>query len=305
MESQPARRYVLLSACKNESEFIGSCIESIRRQTVPPLAWVIVDDGSTDGTCKIIEPYLAACPSIELIRLPQGRPRCFGAKDRAINQAYERIRHLAFDFVGVLDTDVSLPRPDYYERVLRAFDEDPALGLAGGRVHERRAGEWREREVNVDWSVAGCVQLFRRSCFDAVGGFVPLACGGSDTLAELQLRSRGWATRALPDLAVHHHRPTSSAGGMLRGYYRLGVLDAAFGSHPLFMLVKCLRRSSHRPWLAGAAALYAGYLAHHLEGGGLLIPEDVSRHLRSEQVERLRGLLPLRAGRAAARPAPR
>jgi len=289
-------RYVLLSACKNESEFIGLCIESVRRQTVPPHAWMIVDDGSTDSTCEIIESYLPDCPYIELIRLPSGRPRSFGSKDRAIQLAYERVRGSDFEFVGVLDTDVSLETPDYYARVLQEFQAYPSLGIVGGFVYERQGTEWRERPVNTSWSVAGCIQLFRRECFDAIGGFVPLEFGGSDTLAELQLRMQGWDTCSLPGLPVHHYRPTSSAGGLMRGYYRLGLLDASFGSHPGFMVVKCLRRITHRPWFIGAAALYAGYALYHLRGGGLLIPEPVSRHLRKEQVDRLRGLLRLQGG---------
>jgi len=294
MELRMSGRYVLLSACKDESEFIGLCLESVRRQTVPPLTWIIVDDGSTDGTPEIIESYAADCPYIELIRLPPGRPRSFGAKDRAIQLAYERVRSREFAFVGVLDTDVSLESPDYYETVLREFKTHADLGIAGGRVYERQAGSWRERQVNTAWSVAGCVQLFRRECFDAIGGFVPLECGGSDTFAEFQLRMQGWQTRSLDGLPVHHYRPTSSAGGLLRGYYRLGVMDASFGSHPAFMLVKCVRRLLYRPWVVGAAALYAGYLVHHLRGRQLKIPIAVSRYLRKEQVGRLRNLLRLR-----------
>jgi len=296
MESRMPGRYVLLSACKDESEFIGLCLESVRRQTISPQAWVIVDDGSTDGTCEIIESQLSACPYIQLIRLPPGRPRCFGAKDRAIQVAYERIRGLDFEFVGVLDTDVSLESPNYYATVMEAFEAQPDLGVAGGMVYERRGTGWSEREVNTPWSVAGCVQFFRRVCFDAIGGFVPIECGGSDTLAELQLRMQGWATRSLPGLPVHHYRPTSSATGLVRGYYRLGVLDASFGSHPAFMLVKCIRRIPYRPWVVGAAALFVGYLGHYLRGGRLMIPSPVSSHLRKEQINRLRGLVRLRGG---------
>jgi GT2 family glycosyltransferase len=283
-------RYVLLSACKNESEFIGLCLESIRRQTVPPHAWVIVDDGSTDRTCEIIESYLPACPYLQLIRLPSGRARSFDSKDRAIQLAYERVRDTDFEFVGVLDTDVSLETPDYYARVLQEFQAHPRLAIAGGLVYERQGARWRERPVNRAWSVAGCVQLFRRACFDAIGGFLPLEFGGSDTFAELQLRMHGWETRSLPELRVRHYRPTSTAGGLIRGYYRLGRLDASFGSRPDFMAVKCLRRIRYRPWFIGAAALFAGYAFYHLRGGRLVIPEAVSRHLRKEQGERLRGL---------------
>lgn len=284
--------YVLLSACKDEEEFIAACLESVCRQTIAPKAWVIVDDGSADRTCEIISSYLGKCPFLTLIRLPVGRPRGFDSKDRAIQIAFDRVRSLAFDFVGVLDTDVTFPSEQYYELVLKYFDADPRLAIAGGVVWEHDGLDWRERAVNVPWSVAGCVQLIRRECFEKVGGFMPLACGGSDTLIELHLRMQGWKTQSIQGLQVHHHRRTSSSGGLLRGYYRLGELDASFGSHPAFMLIKTLRRVPMKPRVTGAIALLAGYLAYYARGKHPIVPTTIVRYLRNEQLSRLRHLLP-------------
>jgi glycosyltransferase involved in cell wall biosynthesis len=249
--------------------------------------WVIVDDGSTDDTAAIVESYLPRCAYIRLIRLPPKKDRSFGSKDRAINQAYATLRDMAFEFVGVLDTDVSLESSDYFKDVLAAFAANDKLAITGGVVCEEKRGVFRERAINVPWSVPGCVQTFRRRCYDIIGGFVPLEHGGSDTLMELELRRRGYVTQTIPHLRVRHHRRTSSANGILRGLFRLGQLDASFGSHPLFMVAKCLRRTTHQPLLVGAVMIYAGYLAYHLRGYPYRVPAEVTAFLRKEQLSRL------------------
>lgn len=279
-------RFVLLSSFKNEAEHLGKCLGSIASQSCLPLAWVMVDDGSTDQSTSIVESFLPRCPFIRLIRLPPRSARSFDAKDRAINQAYATIRTLDFDFVGIQDPDTSLESSDYFRDVLTAFSSDQKLAITGGVVCEVRRGRFQERVTNVPWSVPGCVQMFRRRCYDLVGGFVPLECGGSDTLMELEMRRRGYTTRTVPHLRVFHHRPTSSAGGVLRGYFRLGHMDAAFGSHPLFMFLKFLSRLPQRPLLAGAVMIYAGYLAHHLRRRPRQVPAEVTQHLRKEQLRR-------------------
>jgi len=291
MTEDHVHRFALLSACKNEATVIRHTLESVIAQTEKPVAWVIVDDGSTDGTPEIIESYLPELPFLTFIRLDAGRPRCFGSKDRAIEMGYEAISNEEFDYVGVFDTDIGLPSVDYLKDVMAAFDASPKLGIAGGVICEKENGVFKERKINVPWSVAGCVQMFRRECYEKIGGFVPLQYGGSDTFAELQVRMHGWETRSIQGLEVYHYRPTSSAGGVLRGYFRAGMLAGSFGSHPLFMLVKCVRRTSHKPFIVGACALWLGYVSYTLRRMERLIPDEVVRHLRNEQKRRLRALI--------------
>ncbi|MEP4078155.1 glycosyltransferase [Haloferula sp.] len=291
MTVEHVHRFALLSACKNESSVIRHTLESVIAQTEKPVEWVIVDDGSTDGTPEIIESYLGDLPFLTLIRLDAGRPRCFGSKDRAIEMGYKEIAEKEFDFVGVFDTDIGLPSKDYFREVMAAFDASPKLGIAGGVICEKEDGVFKERKINVPWSVAGCVQMFRRECYDKIGGFVPLQYGGSDTFAELQVRMNGWETRSIQGLEVYHYRPTSSAGGVLKGCFRAGMLAGSFGSHPLFMLVKCARRLSHQPFIVGACAFWFGYVSYSLRGKERLIPDEVVKHLRNEQKGRLRALV--------------
>ena len=290
--SRPAHRYVLLTAAKNEEAYIGTAIGSVLRQTVPPVAWLVMDDGSTDRTAAIVADHAARHGFIRLRSNRSGGARSFGAQYRAINAAYAQVRDEDFDFVCVQDADIAPANADYFERLLQAFDADPRLGIAGGYIHERSAGEWRCRRSNAPHSVAGGVQMFRRRCFEQIGGYTPLAFGGEDWLAQIEAQALGWRVRALTELAVHHHRPTSTADGRLRGLFRMGMRDASFGSHPLFELMKCARRITERPALLSALVRYAGFVWYLQTVRRPSLSSEQVKRLRDEQMLRVREWLP-------------
>lgn len=281
-------RYVVLTAAKNEDRYIAATIESVLRQTTRPAAWFIVDDGSTDKTAEIVASYAIAHPFIHLLSTSAGAKRSFGAQYRAINAAYEvACTTLDFDFVAMQDADIELPQSDYYSRLIASFESEPRLGVSGGYIHERAGTEWKCRPSNSTQAVAGGIQMFRRICFDAIGGYKPLAFGGEDWLAQLDVKAIGWTVRPVTQLPVHHHRPTSTADGRTRGLFRMGMRDASFGSHPLFELLKCLRRAGEKPYLLGSAIRYAGYTWFACTGPGPVIPSDKVGPLRADQVSRL------------------
>lgn len=291
-------RYVLLTAAKNEERYIGTTIESVLRQVKQPAAWFIMDDGSSDKTAEIVAGFAKKHSFIRLHSSRSGGQRSFGAQYRAINTAYAiATAGMSFDFVGVQDADIELAQIDYYAWLLASFDCDPHLGVSGGYIYERTSAGWASRPSNSPLSVAGGIQMFRRSCFEAIGGYKPLAFGGEDWLAQIDAKAAGWSVRPLPELPAHHHRPTSSADGRMRGLFRMGMRDGSFGSHPLFEVVKCLRRSSEKPYLVGSCVRYAGYICYALSRPGPTIPPDKANQLRVEQIGRLKAYLPLRRRR--------
>lgn len=284
-------RYVLLTAAKNEEQHIGEAIRSVLRQSVRPTAWFIVDDGSTDETAAIVQAFAALYPFIRLHRSGRnaGGGRSFGSKDRAINEAYRLARRLDHDFVGVQDADIAPEQNTYYEDILREFWADERLGIAGGYIYERSGKTaWRCRRENAVDSVAGGIQMFRRACFEQLGGYTPLHVGGEDWLAQLEARMAGWEVRAYPEQHVFHHRPTSSADGKLRGLFRLGLMDGAFGSNPVFELCKCGRRLFAKPYLASGLVRLAGYVWWTLTGRRPLISPEKVGFLRKQQLTKLR-----------------
>ena len=168
-------KYILLTAAKNEGQYIGQTIESVLAQSVLPVKWFIVDDGSTDQTAHIVQRFAARNPFIQLLSSGTNGARSFGSKDKAINAAYEEAKKQDFDFIGILDADITFERPDYYESMLGMFSANPRLGIVGGYIHERTGGEWQCRKGNSVDSVAGGMQLFRRICYEQIGGYTPHA----------------------------------------------------------------------------------------------------------------------------------
>ena len=283
--------FVLITAAKNEEQYIGFAIESVLRQTAPPLAWFVVDDGSTDRTAEIVAGYAADHAFIKLVRKGSSAKRSFGAQYRAIGSAYELARELPFEYVCVQDADIAPARSDYFETLLNEFEFDRTLGITGGYIHERVGGEWRCRAANSPRAVAGGVQMFRRACFDEIGGYTPLLYGGEDWLAQIDAQRLGWTVRPQTDLTVHHYRATSSAGGRLRGLLKLGMRDGSFASHPVFELFKCVRRLREKPIVVSATLRYLGYLWYHLSARRPALSPAKVAYLRREQAARVRAAL--------------
>jgi poly-beta-1,6-N-acetyl-D-glucosamine synthase len=121
--------YILITPAHNEEAFIEKTIESVINQTVLPVKWVIVDDGSTDKTREIVGRYLVRYRWIEMVQMPQRRDRSFAAKVTAFNAGYERVKGLPYEIIGNLDADISFEK-DHFEFLTRKFSEDPTLGVA-------------------------------------------------------------------------------------------------------------------------------------------------------------------------------
>ena len=286
------KRYVLLTAAKNEETHIGDAIQSVLRQTVRPFAWFIMDDGSSDRTASIVQQFATEHPFIRICSANSREGRNFGSQYKALQAAYELAKPLEFEFLGVQDADIAFERNEYYEDILDEFVRKSRLGIAGGYVYERVDGNWRSRPSNSEDSVAGGIQMFRRSCFEEIGGYKPLYYGGSDTLAQIEAQMAGWEIMTRPDHHVFHYRPTSSAGGLVRGIFRAGMEDASFGSHPVFEFLKCCRRATNKPFILGSFIRWCGYVWWNTSGKKPVIHPDKVAFLRNYQLGKLRRFVP-------------
>jgi len=287
-------RYVIITPAHNEEAFIAKTAESVVAQTIRPIKWVVVNDASTDRTHEIIERFVVKYDFIELVNLERAAGRHFGNKVRAFNAGIERLANLNYGFIGNLDADISF-EPSYYEDILRKFDTDPNLGLAGGMVHSCVNGKYESQEVAID-SVAGAVQLFRRGCFAQVGGYSPLPNGGIDAAAEIVARMHGWTTRTFSENKVLEHRRTGSANASPlvskinegRRFYSLGYSFS-------FFLIRCFYRLMKPPKVLGSTAALLGFLSSRMRGDPIALPPDAVRFLRGEQRMKLRRVLRLTA----------
>jgi len=290
MSQQP---YVIITPAHNEESFIARTAESIVAQTVRPSKWVVVNDASGDRTREIIEQLVREHSFIELVNLDRAAGRHFGNKVRAFNAGFEQVAKLDYEFVGNLDADISFG-PVYFENILRRFDADPRLGLAGGMVHSWVDGKYESQEVALD-SVAGAVQLFRRGCFEQIGGYRPLPNGGIDAAAEIAARMHGWTTRTFPEYQVREHRRTGSATAKpLVSRIKEGRRMHSLGYGLLFFLFRCLYRSTDKPVILGSCAALYGFLASALAGSPIALPPEVVRFLRQEQHGKLKRALGLK-----------
>lgn len=277
--------YVLITPARDEAEFIDRAITSVLSQTKRPLRWVIVSDGSTDGTDALVQKSAALHPWIVAMRMP-GRPdRSFDGKAVAVNAAYAQLVSLPFSVVASLDADVSFA-PDHFAFLLEKLAADEALGV----VSTALADTYDYRFMNPE-HVSGACQVFRRACFEDIGGYQAVA-GGVDHIAVITARMRGWSTRTFTERSLVHHRRLGAARlGTIAAKFHDGALDYALGGHPLWELARSAYQLTRPPIVAGGVSLFAGYLWSSLRRAERPVSRDLVKFRRREQMTRLRALL--------------
>ena len=278
--------YVLITPARNEATTISKTLDAVCAQSVKPLEWIIVSDASTDDTDSIVTSYTVQYPFIRLLRVERSGGRTFGAKARAFRRGYEALSTASYEYIGNLDADVSF-QPEYFETLLDRFNADPLLGISGGMIWDCLGS--RIRPLNeADHSVAGAVQLFRRACFESIGGYMELP-GGIDAIAEHAARSKGWRTRSFPELQVLHFRPVGSAGqSAWRAAFRQGMNQRRFGWTPWYVLARTPFRWHDRPLVLATILRTTGYFWAMLKREPCMIPDDLRAFIRTEQSSMLR-----------------
>jgi poly-beta-1,6-N-acetyl-D-glucosamine synthase len=278
--------YVLITPARNEEAFIELTLKSMVKQTVRPLKWVIVSDGSTDRTDEIVKKYTAEHDWIELLRMPERKDRNFGGKVFSFNAGWDRVKGLNYDIIGNLDADMSFDA-DVFEVIMNRFAENPKLGVGGVPFTEGK-GTYDFRFSSVE-HVSGACQMFRKECFDAIGGYRPMKGGGIDVLAVLTARMKGWQTRTFPERSCFHHRSMGSAKHSAAAIsFKLGQKDYMLGRHPLWQLFRAVYQMARPPYIVGGSTLFAGYFWCVLKRVERPVPEDVVKFQRREQMNRLK-----------------
>jgi glycosyltransferase involved in cell wall biosynthesis len=282
------RSYVLVTPVRDEAGTIARTIGAVTRQTLPPSEWIVVSDGSTDGTNELVEAAARTHGWIRLMALPPRTGRSFAAVVQNTEAGVSALQVRDYEYIGLLDADLDF-QADYFETLIKRFEASPHLGLAGGVVID--LGRPKDRFPRNRIDVPGAVQLFRRDCFDRLGGLVAIPEGGWDSLTCAMARMSGFETKLFTDLVVDHLKPRNiSQGGPLRRLWQLGVRDYAVGYHPVFELFKCLGRVTEPPFLAAAVARWSGFCAATLQRRPRVVPADVVAFVQKEQRHRLRGL---------------
>lgn len=287
---EPLPKYVLITPARNEVQFIEMTLTSVVSQTARPLRWVIVSDGSTDGTDEIVQKYATRYPWIEFMRMPERGERSFASKVQAFNAAYQRLRDMNYQAIVSLDADISFEE-DYLEFLLKKLAENSTLGLVGTPFMESTSPIYDYRFVNIE-HVSGACQVFRRECFEGIGGYAPVRGGGIDYLAVLTARMKGWQTRTFTDKVCLHHREMGTAErGVLAARFKTGVKDYNFGNHPLWEAFRTFYQMTKRPFAIGGLALASGYVWASLRGEERPVSREVVKFNHREQMDRLKSFL--------------
>jgi biofilm PGA synthesis N-glycosyltransferase PgaC len=278
--------YVLMSAAHNEEADIERTIQSVLAQTIRPKRWLIVSDNSTDRTDEIVQRYADQYDFIRFHRVTRAPGRNFASKIVALRTGEHLVKDVSYDFIGNMDSDLSV-EPSYFEDLMRQFELNPRLGLAGGYVYEEKDGVFQSRSGNRIHSIAHAAQLVRRECYEAFGGYAVLKYGGEDWHAQESVRMNGWDAESIPALKIFHHRPTGAVGGHLRSDYRLGKLDYSFGTFLIFELIKCILRFREKPFLLASIVRMSGFMDSYLRREPFQVPAELAAFLRKEQKDRM------------------
>jgi poly-beta-1,6-N-acetyl-D-glucosamine synthase len=296
--SKSLPRYIVISPVKDEERYVELTLESVTKQTVLPAVWVIVNDGSRDRTSEIIHGYADRFSFIRVIDSKNSGSRQPGAAViHAFEKGYESIRSEDYDIIVKLDCDLSF-EPDYFERLLAHFQDDPQLGIASGVYLDiTTANTWRMVSMPVYHAFGAC-KVIRRACFEQIGRFV--TARGWDTVDEIRALTRGWTTRHFTDLVVKHHKPEGSGIGFLRTSKMHGEIYYATGGDPLFMAGKVLRRMAKAPFIINGLALTYGYLSAVVNRKPRLVTSAEATYYRRLLRKRLFGATPAAGSLATA-----
>ena len=277
-------RYVIVTPARDEEQNIEELIRSLAAQTCLPTEWIVVNDGSKDKTAEILEKYATEFPWLHVYHLrDRGHREPGGGVIRAFAYGLSHLQTKDWDFIVKLDGDLSFA-PDYFDSCFEEFRKDPTLAVGGGTTWYEWAGSLRA-DVVPNFHVRGASKIYRRAFWDVMGGLP--AVPGWDTIDELKANLLGWTTRTFPNVRILHRRPTGSADGVWRNWFKNGRANYITGYHPIFMMVKCAKRISEKPYVAGAFALFCGFASGYMRRLPQVADKELIRYVRREQVRRL------------------
>ena len=279
-------KYVIITPAKNEASFIGITISSITTQTIQPLKYIIVDDGSDDETVEVVRSYQQQFPWIDLVQVDsKGEERRGGAKVvRAFEKGYNYLNtlHLDYDIIVKLDADLQLPA-GYFEDVIKHFQQDTQLGMCGGYI-KNKVGDQLITEPYSDYHVRGAFKSIRRICFEQIGGFKPL--WNWDSLDQIEAMAKGWKTKVI-DQAVIQFRPTSAAYSPTRQQMRDGYDAYCLRNSFLLVLLRTLPRLAVKPYVVAGLFYLAGYFKAMFKSEPISIDKEIARFYNRFHLKRI------------------
>jgi len=278
------RKYTIISPVRNEEDYLERTIRSVVSQTVQPLEWIIIDDGSTDKTPEIINKYRKKHSWIKTYQRKPGKYYPGAGVVQAFYEGFNKIENKDWEYVVKLDGDLEF-KADYFEKLFERFEANPKLGMASGKTFVPENGKLT-MEPCTDDHVRGPSKVYKRQCFEEIGGLPETL--GWDTIDELKAQLKGWETRSYKDLVILHLRRMSyQHKDWSRGRLKFGRGSYFLGYHPLFILAKGFYRIFDKPYFIGGIAVILGYFDSMIKREPQYPEKEVIKHLRKKQLKRL------------------
>ncbi len=279
------RRYLLVSPCRDEGQYLRHTLDSVAAQTVPPALWIVVDDGSTDDTPAILEEYAQRLPYLRVVRREdRGRRQVGPGVIEAFYAGLDTVRLEDFDYLCKLDMDLDLP-VRYFELLMQRMEANPRIGTTSGKpwfVHPQTGA--LVPEVCGDEMSVGMTKFYRVACFQEIGGFVRQVMW--DGIDCHRARMLGWIAESVDDEPIRftHLRPQgASQKSIWTGRVRAGFGQYFMGTSPLYYLVVAAYRLPAHPPVVGSVAMLWGYLTSWLKRLPRYDDLEFRRFLRSYQ----------------------
>jgi glycosyltransferase involved in cell wall biosynthesis len=288
-------RLLVISPTKDEAAYLPRTIDSMVRQTFRPALWIIVDDGSSDATGAIADRAAEQHPWIRVLHRPSGTPRRVGpGVVEAFYAGLSQANLEDYDLVCKLDGDLEFS-DDYFKILMARFDANPRLGTASGKTYIPLGGRFVLERTSDQFS-HGVAKLYRRQCFDEIGGFVhEVMWDGIDCH---RCRMLGWEAVSYdePDLAIKHLRQMgSSFKSIYHGRMRWGRGQFFMGTHPAYILASSIYRMAERPWVLGGLCIAAGYFQAAWQRRPRYEDPEFREHLHRWQFGELKRMLSLKS----------
>lgn len=281
--SERMNKYVIISPVRNEEEFIEMTIQSVINQSVLPIEFIIVNDGSTDKTPEIIKKYTKEYSWIKCYDRPVGKHSPGPGVVKAFYSGFERISDNSWDFVIKLDGDLSFD-PNYFQTLLTEFNRNPKLGMASGVTYQPMGKKLIIDRMPED-HVRGAAKMYRKQCFNDIGG-IPKVLGW-DTIDELKAQLSNWETRSYKNLVLIHYKPIGvKQTNLFKRELTAGERHHYLGYHPVFAILRDIYRMFQKPFVIAGLLNFVGFnMAYILKKER--IDKDLIKLVRKKQMERL------------------
>lgn len=281
--------YVIITAVKNEDRFIEHTCRSVINQEIFPSEWIIVDDNSEDNTLRIIKQYANSHSFIKVFEYKKGKERDFASQVFAQMYGYKNISCKNYKYIGFLDGDLRFAR-NYYKQLIEIMEINSELGVVGGEISDIFSNRNKKiRRGSEDYHVAGGVQFFRRQCFDQINGYMPIAVGGQDTIAEVSAIMLGWKVRTIQNLIVEHLKPeVKTKNSYVKANLAFAKQSYYLGYNSIFYILACLRRIFDEPIIANLVFRIGFFYCLKILGYRRPVDNNFIKTIRSIQVAKVK-----------------